>query len=124
MRPARTLSLALVAATALLAAGCSSSNKGKIEGTKWTSEPATVKGRTIPAGMMGLEFKADGGLVYKIGPMSLTGTYTLGSGNTVTFHLNQELAGRKDHQEKVAINGNRMTVTDSDGTELTFQKAQ
>jgi len=34
------------------------------------------------------------------------------------------LAGRKNHVEKVVINGDRLTMTDSDGTQLTFDKTK
>jgi hypothetical protein len=104
-------------------AGCSSNNKGKIEGTKWTSQAATVKGKSIPAGVLQLEFKKDMSLVYRAGTQTFTGTYSLGGGDSVTLHLNQELQGRKTHTEKVSISGNQLTMTDSDGTALGFSKA-
>jgi hypothetical protein len=122
MRPAGTLRLVLLAAL-LLAAGCSS-NKGKIEGTKWSSQAANVKGQALPAGALTLEFGSDGSLVYKAGPQTFKGTYSLGMGDNVTLKLDQELAGRKNHVEKVVINGDRLTMTDSDGTQLTFDKTK
>jgi hypothetical protein len=122
MRPAGTLRLVLLAAL-LLAAGCSS-NKGKIEGTKWSSQDANVKGQALPAGALTLEFGSDGSLVYKAGPQTFKGTYSLGMGDNVTLKLDQELAGRKNHVEKVVINGDRLTMTDSDGTQLTFGKTK
>ena len=109
-------------AALLLAAGCSSSNKGKIEGTKWTSLAATMKGQPLPAGILQLTFGKDGSVVYKAGPQTFTGTYSLGMGSNVTLNLNQDLAGRKKHVEKVTISGNQLTMTDSDGTQLTFQQ--
>ena len=42
-----------------------SANKGKIEGTKWSSVEATVKGTKIAAGLLKLEFGKDGKLVRK-----------------------------------------------------------
>ena len=36
--------------------------------------------------------------------------------------LDRELAGRKVHVEQVIINGNQLTMIDSDGTQLTFNK--
>ncbi len=104
--------------------GCASANKGKIEGTKWSSKAATVKGKSIPAGALGLEFRSDGGLVYRIGPQTLSGTSALGGGDTVTFRLNQELAGRKTHAEKIAIGEDQLTLTDSDGAHLIFERAK
>lgn len=123
MRPVQALRLVLVASV-FLCVGCSSNVKGKIEGTKWTSQAATIKGQQIPAGFLQLDFNADGSLVYRAGPQTLTGTYSLGMGDNVTWNLNQELAGRKTHVEKTTINGNVMTVTDSDGTALSFDKVK
>ncbi len=123
MRPIVVLRIACVAGL-LLACGCSSSNKGKIEGTKWTSLATTVKGNALPAGALKLEFGQDGSLVYKGGPQTYTGTYSLGMGPTVTLKLNQDLAGRKNHAEKIIINGDQLTMTDSDGTQVTFQKVK
>jgi hypothetical protein len=40
----------------------------------------------------------------------------------VTFQLEQDLAGKKVHIETVAIHGDRMKVSDADGTEVTFRK--
>ena len=101
-----------------------SSNKGKIEGTKWNSLETTVKGNKIPAAALKLEFSKDRKLLYQAGPVKFTGTYELGKGDTVTFHLDQELAGRKDHEEKIAIRGTRLLMTDSDGTSITFKKVE
>ena len=123
MRPAHILRLVLLTAV-LLTSGCASNNKGKIEGTKWSSLAGTVKGNFLPAGTLQLEFRSDKSLVYGGGPLVYTGTYSLGMGDTVTFHLTKELAGRKDHAQKIVVNGDRLTVTDSDGTQLTFEKVK
>jgi hypothetical protein len=45
-------------------------------------------------------------------------------GDNVTLNLDQELSGRKTHVEKVTISGDQLTMTDSDGTALTFKKVQ
>jgi hypothetical protein len=121
MRFTRGLQL-VVLALALSAVGCSSNNKGKIEGTKWTSDATTIKGQQIPAGALGLEFGSDGSLVYRTLMARFTGKYSLGGGDTVTLHLDQDLAGRKEHSEKVVISGDKLTMTDSDGTSITFSK--
>jgi hypothetical protein len=114
----------LAVAMFLFAVGCSSNNKGKIEGTKWTSAAATVKGAVVPAGAIGLEFRGDGGLEFKMGPMSFTGTYSLGSGNAVTLKLEKELSGRKIHTETVEINGDNLVMIDSDGTQVKFVRVK
>jgi hypothetical protein len=106
----------------LALSGCSSNNKGKIEGTSWSSQAATIKGNMIPAGTLGLKFGADGSLVYKVGPTNYTGKYSLGFQNMLTMHLDQALAGQKNHVETVVIEGDKLTMSDMDGTSLTFQK--
>jgi hypothetical protein len=122
MRPASILRLTLLAAI-LMTCGCKSNNKGKIEG-KWSSIASTVKGKAVPEGFLTLEFGTDGSLVYAAGPITFKGTYSLGMGDNVTLKLDKELAGRKNHTEKVSISGDRLTMTDSDGTALTFKKVK
>ena len=56
------------------------------------------------------------------GPLSYTGTYSLGTGDNVTFKFAQNLGDRKEHVEKLTVNGEQMTMTDSDGTTVTFKK--
>jgi hypothetical protein len=121
MRPVSALHL-VVATLILVSAGCSS-NKGKIEGTKWSSQAAVVKGVNAPAGLLKLDFGKDGSLIYTAGPQRFTGKYSLGMGSNVTLNLDQELAGRKVHVEKVTISDNQLTMTDSDGTQISFNKA-
>jgi hypothetical protein len=104
--------------------GCSSNNKGKIEGTNWSSKVVTVKGKTAPAGMMKLEFRQDGTLTVTGPTGAYTGTYSLGFGDAVTFKLDRELSGSKTHAEKIAINGDELTLTDSDGTRIPFERAK
>jgi hypothetical protein len=113
----------LVLIAVALVAGCSA-NKGKIEGTKWTSEATTMKGQPIPAGALDLDFRSDGSLVYRAGLQTYTGTYTLGTADTVVLNLDQPIAGLKTHAEKISIDGERLTMTDSDGSKLTFVKAK
>jgi hypothetical protein len=123
MRLASVLRVVAVAAL-LLMAGCSSKNKGKIEGTKWSSLVATAKGTTIPAGFLQLTFGKDGSLSYQVGPQNFSGTYSLGMGTNVTLNFNQDVVGRKKHVEKIAISGNQLTMTDSDGTQVSFQQVK
>ena len=116
---ARAAALAVVC---VALAGCSSNNKGKIEGTKWVSISQKVNGQQLAEGALALEFKSDGGLVYKAGPNTYTGKYTLGSGDRVNMHLDQELGGRKSHHQTVKVNGSEMDVIDWDGTSAKFKK--
>ncbi|HKB36197.1 MAG TPA: hypothetical protein VKD72_07065 [Gemmataceae bacterium] len=124
----RLIVLLLLAFTA----GCLSENKGKIEGTRWRSEAGTVqrKGNAlsgpssirVPEGYMELDFHKDGSLYYIVRGKIYTGKYTLGAGRAVTLHLDEAVAGLKTHTETVVIQGNRLTMTDTDGTELSFIK--
>jgi len=117
----RLLWVALAAAV-LLNGGCSSNNKGKLEGTKWTSLPGTVKGNNIPADALGLEFGSDNKLVYKTPNGEFRGTYSMGSGDWVTFNLDRPLANGKVHNQRISVAGERLTMKDPDGTELSFTK--
>lgn len=119
MRSLRCLGFMVVLAF-LLGADDVSNNQGKIEGTKWSSVAATIKGVKLPAGTLELEFGKDGKLVYKVVNMNLTGKYTLGTGNKVTFIMDRELGGRKKHEETITIKGDKLTMSDSDGTTLDF----
>ena len=123
MRSLRCVGLVVVLAI-LLGADDASNNKGKIEGTKWSSVAATIKGNKLPAGALGLEFGKDGKLVYKIGPTNVTGTYTLGAGDKVTFNLDRALGTGKKHIETIKIKGDKLTMSDSDGTTLDFNKVK
>ena len=122
MRSVVVLRLSLVAVLAL-ATGCSS-NKGKIEGTKWTSQAATVKGKPVIAGFVQLEFTKDDKVTLKRDTDTFTGSYSLGMSSTVTLHLDQELSGSKIHAEKIVITGDTLTMTDYDGTQISFQRAK
>jgi hypothetical protein len=112
----------VVLAGLLLSCGCASNNKGKIEGTRWRSLAATVKGQSLPDGFLNLEFGKDGKLVYRGGGQTYTGTYSLGMANSVTMHLDQDLAGRRTHVETIVVNGDRLTMRDPDGTEVKFER--
>lgn len=112
----------IVVLFALLAAGCSSENQGKIEGTKWSSVETTVGGKSLPAGARTFAFTEDGSVTCVAGENSWSGTYSLGRGQDVILKMDQTIAGRKKHIETVAIEGDRMTMTDSDGTALEFTR--
>jgi hypothetical protein len=124
-----------VPALLLLSTGCiaESENKGKLEGTRWTSEASTVKVRnprapgipqsvSVPGGYMELDFQKDGTLFYIINNALYRGKYSLNGGHTVTFRLEEKLSGRHEHAEKIVIDGQSLTMTDSDGTSLKFRK--
>jgi hypothetical protein len=117
----RIASLALVAAL-ILAAGCSG-NTDKIEGT-WTSTAGTDKGENPPAGARVLQFGKDGHLLYTVAGKPYKGNYALGMGPAVTFTLEEDLEGRKIHAHKVVIDGDELTLTSADGSELIFQKVK
>ena len=106
----------------VLACGCASNNKGKIEGTKWSSDRATIKGNFIPAGTLFLDFRKDGTLAGYADRVQLSGTYSLGWGDIVTLHFNQSLWNQKNYTESIVIKKDSMTMTDPDGLKLTFRK--
>ncbi len=105
-------------------AGCESNNKGKIEGSEWISQSAKVKGIGVPGGMLKLSFRNNGTLIFKAGPRTMTGKYSLGMGDRITFHLDEMLNGSKTHVEKAVIVDDRLTLTDSDGTKMNFTKCK
>src|SRR5262245_22161048 len=107
-----------------LVCGCDSNNKGKIEGTHWVSQSTSFQGKVVSGGTLKLSFYKHGTMSYKAGSLSFEGKYTLGMGDTVVFHLNKELAGRKTHHEKCIIVEDRLTVIDRDGTKINFTKKQ
>ncbi|MBM3982093.1 MAG: hypothetical protein FJ304_17885 [Planctomycetes bacterium] len=98
-----------------------SDNAGKIEGTRWRSLRGFVKGQDIPAGTLRLEFNRDGSLVYHTPMGEFRGTYTLDPGDVVVWNFTRELGGSRRHQQTCIINGNRLTVKDTDGTTLDFE---
>jgi hypothetical protein len=79
---------ALVAVLAVLfLAGCTPSIVGK-----WQGDLPMPEGQKIPVQM---EFKQDGSLLQKLGPVSVTGTYTV-DGDKMTLNLTEaNLAGKK-----------------------------
>jgi len=122
MRPA-FLSRLTLTAVLVIAVGCSS-NEGKIESTTWTSLTTTVKGEEIPAGARRLQFGKDGHLFYTIDGRLYKGHYALGMGPAVTFTLEEDLEGRKIHPHKIVIDGDQLTLTSADGSELKFEKVK
>lgn len=119
MRSTSLLRPVLIAAL-FLVVGCSG-NKGKIEGT-WTSTAATVKGENLAAGARALQFLKDGHLIYNVAGKLYKGHYALGMGPAVIFTLDENLEGRKIHPHKIVIDGDQLTLTSPDGSELTFHK--
>jgi hypothetical protein len=117
----RALPIVLVV---LVAVGCSS-NKGKLEGTRWTSEEITVRGHRQLAGYRTLEFKDDGTMVYQLkGQPTVTSRWSLSPGSNVVFRFEEPLGGRKVHTEKITIDGDTLTMTDSDGTSISFTRLE
>ncbi len=120
MRPFFLARLVLAAALVIVA-GCSN-NQGKIEATTWASTATTVQGEEIPAGARRLQFGRDGHLFYTVAGKLYKGNYTLGMGPAVTFTLEEDLEGRKIHPHKIVIDGDQLTLTSADGSQLMFQK--
>jgi hypothetical protein len=119
----RTSVALLTLAAALVVAGCSN-NKGKIEETKWSSQEAKVKGQETQAGSRQLQFGKDGHLIYVVGSTAYQGSYSLGMGSAVTLTLDQELEGRRIHPHKLVVDGDLLTMTNADGSEMKFQRTK
>ena len=69
MRPAHVLRVLLLFAL-VAAVGCESENRGKVEGKRWRSGAATVKGQPVPDGAMMIDFRQNGKLVFRAGSTS------------------------------------------------------
>ena len=119
MRPAHVLRVLLLFAL-VAAVGCESENRGKVEGKRWRSGAATVKGQPVPDGAMMIDFRQNGKLVFRAGNQFIDGSYRLGFGRTIHITLDRPIAGRRQHDETIEVRGDRLTMTDSDGTSLTF----
>jgi hypothetical protein len=122
MRPARIACAFALAAVCAGLAGCSSNNKGKIEGTTWTCRDQLANGKPVTAGSREFEFKADGGLVMLDNGVTYTGTYSLGSGDHVTFHFDKPYEGGKKHVRTIQINGDEMDLIEPSGMTVKFKK--
>jgi hypothetical protein len=126
MRRNRVVGL-LVVVAALAIAGCESTNKGKIEGTKWTSNAVTIHGQKLSSGKCELEFYKDGAMDFTATDPNgyrkvFTGRYALTVGDLVVITFDQEVAGMKTHTERVSITKGELTMIDSDGTKLVFSR--
>jgi hypothetical protein len=98
--------------------------KGKIEDSKWESVAQKVQGQPLPPGVLKLEFGKDGSVKYIVGPTTYAGTYELKDADKLTLHLEKELAGSKDHAETVVVTGDKLVMTDVDGTAAEFERVK
>lgn len=105
-----------------LKSGSSASDNKGVEGTKWSHRGGTYHGIDVAPGAMTLEFGKDGSVQCEGPTGRLSGTYELGSGNCVTFHLHEEVSGKKDHQLKIFVQGDELTMDDWDGTRHVFAR--
>lgn len=76
----------------------------------------TADGKEVGEGELYLEFTKDGKLYFVTTNDTLKGTYTIGSGDQVTFNFDKEVGGKKSHVEKISISGGLLTLTDSKGS--------
>jgi cold shock CspA family protein len=115
----RFLPQVLIVSTVLFVIGCGSSNKGKLEGTMW--------GAT--SGFSFIEFTRGGKITYIVGAQKYTGTYTLGSGDSITFNLDQDMDGKKVHKVRASLAkdedaGELLTVSFEGGQQVQFGRTQ
>ncbi len=120
MRPTFALRL-VIAVLILVSAGCSS-NEGRLEGTRWASQPLAANGKKAPPGFVKMDFAKNGTVILRVGTKTISGKYTLGWGSLVTINLDEQLEGKKVYVEKVVINGDQMTMIDLDGTQVSYDK--
>jgi uncharacterized protein (TIGR03067 family) len=103
-----------------------STNKGKLEGTKWANIAGkiTIKGveQDLPGDLIHLDFRPDGTFVFTYPGASRGGEYHLLSGDYMTMRFDEELEGQRDHRQKVVIKEGRLALIDSDGTTLHFRQ--
>ena len=119
------LQVALFLSVLFAATTGASDNKGKIEGTKkWSKSGHDGQGPTHPGGRAQTRFRhgrLDGVLCR---PQHLQGqVHRWARGQSWRWISKRNWRGKKFHVEKVTINGNRLTMTDGDGTQLAFEKA-
>src|SRR5260370_35341866 len=92
----------LIVALALAAVGCDPTNKGKIEGTKWSSNEGTIRGQKLSSGKIVLEFFKGGNMSFS-GPdpkgnyKLYSGRYPFAMGTIVVLDFAQQLPGRTTH---------------------------
>jgi len=123
MRLAQVTRTAVVLVACIVAIGCkSSNNRGKVEGTKWSSFAQTVHGEPKPDGYYTLEFAADKTFTYQCESFKLTGSYKLGQGDEVTMHYDGLKPGNRSQLETVRVRGEELEITDTDGTVRRFRK--
>jgi len=111
-----------------------SNNKGKLEGTKWSSKAFEVAGPnntkiTLPAGACVVEFKADMKLTMVMkdqkGPETINGTYVLGPGDEVTLTPDKGQKVSEVLTVKIVVKGDEMTLTGLlGGQALEFARAR
>jgi hypothetical protein len=122
VRPA-TIVLSVLILACGAATGCKpSNNKGLIEGTKWTSLPQVVQGQQMPEGFLKIEFTADKTFTYQLGTSTLTGKYSIGSGDEVTLFYDQVVGGHKKHVQRVRVKGNEIEIIDAQGSTRKFRR--
>jgi hypothetical protein len=100
--------------------GSGSSLKGKIEG-KWAALAGSFRGKKVAAGEIKLELEPSGAFVFHDGADALNGKYSLAD-DTITFNFDGEFRGQKTLTEKASVTTELLTITDSDGSSLGFDK--
>jgi hypothetical protein len=118
----RALSPIIFVCLTLPGLGCGSKNAGLLEGTRWVSLEATVKGFVQPAGHTVIEFRRDGSFLYQVAGIRHAGQFDLGRGDLVTIKLDKELDGRQLIVARVTVDGDTLTLSDPDGTAVRFRK--
>jgi hypothetical protein len=97
---------------------------GVIEDTAWVSQETKTKdGLVAPKGTIKLAFDKSLGFTFEItGAKPAKGKIELKQQDSVMLHFEEEFNGRKDHEEQITIVKDVLTLTDTDGTVLKFDR--
>jgi len=111
-----------------------SNNKGKLEGTKWSSKAFSIPGPNntmveVEAGMVTVEFKGDMSFTMDAtlpsGKDNISGKYSFGPGDKVNLEPDKASKGTpKKLTVEVAVKGDEMTLSGLGTTSLAFVRRQ
>ncbi len=120
----RAIHVLVAAGLFCLVSACSSQNRGKIEGTKWTNLAADVHNNPVPRDLIQIEFFPDGKLRYVIDQKEHGGSYSFGTRHYVFFRLDPPVEMISGYWEEVLLADRRLTLKDASGTALVFERLE
>lgn len=99
-----------------------SNNAGKLEGTRWSNEAGFIKKYPYPSDVIRMEFRGGGYFLFKVGGEQYTGKFKYGGGDTVYLNFDKPFHGSSSYVESIYLAGDRMTMSDPDGTSIKFMQ--